>query len=467
LTHHEWRARLPGWAKRSYRATAACVPYRWRYGGREYRCTRDRLRESDFWPEERIRDWQCRETARLIRHAFLHVPYYRRLAADLNLRPQDVRSPEDLRRLPLLERDTLAARAGELISETTPRRRLLVQSTGGTSGRPLSVTVDRAVTLQRERAFWDAFLARFGIRRDERMVVLRNDRLRGPGLWDYSPATRRLRLDAFRLAPSNVGQYIEAIAASGIRILHTYPSAAATLVKLAQEAGCWRALPLRWIVATSENVYPGQREALEAACHARFVSMYGHSERCVFAGECECGPACHVEPRYGLVELTDEQGRAVEEPGVWGEIVGTGFVNDAMPLIRYRTGDFAQYAPGPACRCGRSGPRFAAVRGRWLQELIRKPDGGVVSITALNMHSPVFHRCRRFQFLQNDPRELQVCVVPGDGFGAEDEEAIRRELSPKLGGALRVVVRRVAEIAPTAAGKHRFLVQRLTAPDGA
>ena len=61
------------------------------------------------------------------------------------------------------------------------------------------------------------------------------------------------------------------------------------------------------------------------------------------AGQCECSECYHVEPLYGYCELIDKNGEVIREEGKTGEIVATGFCNTGMPLIRYKTGDLAEW----------------------------------------------------------------------------------------------------------------------------
>ena len=452
---------MPRPLKAAYRYACAAVPYAWRHGGAVYRRTLRDLRASERWPRAALLELQCRELQRLVRHAADHVPYYRERFAALGVDPADVRTPDDLERLPFLDRATAAANVERLLADNIPRRRRLYQTTGGTSGRPMPLYADRRVSLQRDRAFWDLCLERAGWRAGEPMVVLRNTVLPGNQLWDYNPRTRLLSLDPFKLTPATVRRYVDAVVSARIAYLHTYPSAACTLLALLRHVGDTRRLPFRVICASSENIYPGQREFIEEGFGARLFSWYGHSERLVLACECEHRPDYHVFPEYGILELVDEQGRTIREPGVRGELVGTGFSNDVMPLLRYRTGDYAEYAREQNCSCGRRHPLITAVAGRWLQEMIVRPDGGLVSITALNLHSDAFDHVWQFQFHQAERGRLTLRVVPKGTYSAADAGRIRAALRPKLGLGIVLRIETVSEIARTPGGKHRFLVQEL------
>jgi phenylacetate-CoA ligase len=82
---------------------------------------------------------------------------------------------------------------------------------------------------------------------------------------------------------------------------------------------------------------------------------YGMSERVADATECEQHCGYHVSMEYGIFELLDQQNRPVTEPGKSGVVVGTGFHNNVMPLIRYQMFECGTYAD-EKCACKRSAP---------------------------------------------------------------------------------------------------------------
>lgn len=457
---------MPHGFKTLYRRAGALVPYRWRQGT-EYRRTLAFLLESATWSPDRIREYQSVELQLLLKHCGADVPYYRDLFDREGIDVAAIRTTEDLTesRIPFMDSTVVAAELEALTATNIASRRHIRTSTGGTSGKPLPLRFCRGITYQRITAYWDAFKLWFGHQPTDPMITLRNDALPGQRQWDYSPLTRILRLDPFKLSPATVRDYVTAIIESGISYLHTYPSAAMTLLKMARDAGETRKMPIRTIFATSENIYPGQREFLEEGYEAKVVSMYGHSESCVLACECECACGYHVLPQYGVFELVDSEGRAVHTAETTGEIVGTGFNNPVMPLVRYRTADFAQYVGGNPCPCGRPYPLIDNIQGRWLQEMVVRPDGAHVSITALNMHSEVFNHVRKFQFVQRVRGALQVRVVPGDGFTSADKVAIQRSVSEKIGPSMHIDVLETDDIVSTRMGKHRFLIQELDLGD--
>ena len=150
-------------------------------------------------------------------------------------------------------------------------------------------------------------------------------------------------------------------------------------------------------------VYPEQREMVEEVFGCRYFSCYGHTEKLVFASECEESTDYHIWPTYGYFELLDENDKPVTTPGVRGEIVATGFINTVMPFIRYRTGDWATYVGNRCDACGRKHTIIRDIRGHRTQEILITANGSEISWTALNMHNDTFLNVQQFQFRQEKP----------------------------------------------------------------
>ena len=187
-------------------------------------------------------------------------------------------------------------------------------------------------------------------------------------------------------------------------------------------------------------------------------SFYALTERVAFAAECETSTDLHVDEIYGVVQLLNDGGELITRPGVQGEVVATGLLSAAAPLIRYRTGDLGEWAFGP-CGCGRLGPRLRRVTGHRRAEYLMTRNSGRVSMTALNMHSAVFDQVTRFRFVQRVPGLAELMVVPGEGYGADARAGIERELRGKLEGQVELTVREVDDIPLSPVGKHHYIDQ--------
>ena len=163
----------------------------------------------------------------------------------------------------------------------------------------------------------------------------------------------------------------------------------------------------------------------------------------------------------------DAAGEQVTKAGEVGEIVATSLAHRAMPLIRYRTTDVAMLGERSCAACGRPYPLLRRIEGR-LQEFMISRHGRVISMTAINMHSPVFDNVAQFRFAQRAAGHVVLRIVPRASYDpVRDEERIRSELGPKLGADTTLELALVDEIPRSASGKLSFIDQELPSPFGA
>ena len=424
------------------------------------------IRETEALDHDRLLEWQHTELESQLRHAFDHVPYYRQAFADAGVGPDDVRTAADLVRLPTLDKPTLRERRDELLATNVAESERYYFTTGGSTGIPVGFYHDLGQP-SREWAFMRDQWRRVGYRDRETSVVLRGAVVPGGRLWQRDPLRGALVVSSYHLTDEALPPIVERIRAFRPRFLQAYPSSAAIVARYLLEAG---EPPIEGLVAVlcgSENLYDGQRRLIEHAFNCRVYSWYGQSEAVALAGECERSSELHVFPQYGVVELVNSAGEPVTEPGEVGEIVATSLARRAMPLIRYRTTDVAMLGERSCPECGRPYPLFRRIEGR-LQEFMISGGGRVISMTAINMHSPVFDNVAQFRFTQRVPGHVVLRVVPRASYDpTSDEQRIRTELGPKLGADTTLELALVDEIPRSASGKLSFIDQELPSPFGA
>jgi phenylacetate-CoA ligase len=440
----------PLWVKKAY----SCLPLRYRFG-RGYREEKDLIARSDFFPQEKLRQLQEARLEKLIGGILPHVPFYRPyITRAVRLRPF-----ECLSSLPLVDKATMGGDLESFMSEKAVKGSYYYTSTGGTTGKPFGFYIDNDA-YGREWAFMISQWERVGYQAGHRKATFRGVVFKQGDLWQYNPVYHELQFSPFLLNEANLARMVDKIKEYRPLYLHGYPSAITVLAKFIERNGVQSFPQLRAIFGASENVYPGQRELIESVFKTRLFSWYGQSEKVILAGECEQAVEYHVFPQYGVTELIGDDGRVIEEPGKRGELVGTGFLNRVVPFVRYRTGDYAEYAD-KVCACGRHYRLLTSVEGRWLQEMMVGKTKALISITALNMHSDVFDQVHQFKFIQQEVGSAQLLVVPTDRFSGQDQDTILEAMRAKVGDELSIDVVLVAEIPPAKSGKSLFLEQRL------
>jgi phenylacetate-CoA ligase len=456
-----WEALSPK-AKARLQRPIGWVPPRWFLGPR-YRATEWLLAKADRWPTEVQETYALAQVRRICRLAYEKTPFYRHVFQRVGFDPNELRTHEDLQGLPTIDKSTLREHLEEMGSVPPNWAGVDRVSTGGTSGSPLTfyIGVERSGI---EYAHLVDAWRRAGYRLEIPQAVLRGRVVPADdtGLrHEYDPILRRHAYSTFHMTDENMACYLRHIAGLGPCFLHVYPSSVDLLARFLERTGQPAPPNILGILAGSEMVYPAGRARAQRVFGVRYFSWYGHSEKLVFAAECEHSSDYHVYPTYGYFELLDEDGRRVTTPGQRGEIVGTGYINTVVPFIRYRTGDYATYVGGICEACARAQTLIRDIRGHRTQEMLVGKDGALISWTALNMHDDTFDRVVRFQFVQDTPGQATLRVIPAPGFGPDDEARILRNLNRKLSGNLEVTVKQCPDIPLTRTGKTTFVDQRL------
>jgi phenylacetate-CoA ligase len=416
--------------------------------------------ESECWPQERLREYQLERLQSVVRHAYEHVPYYRRRFDEAGVRPEHVRSLDDIVLLPTLTKEQLQAHQDELLATNVGERDRKYYTTGGSTAVPVGFYQDRGRTSAYEWAFMTSQWRRVGYRDGDRTVVFRGS-VTGKDIADFDPLRNSLILSSYHLTDDRIPEYLVRVRRARPRYIQAYPSSITILARYMRIHGEPPLDGVRAVLCGSENLYDWQRAEIEEAVGARTFSWYGQSEVVCLAGECETRHELHIFPQYGVTELLDEAGSVIDEPWKLGEIVGTGFLTRVMPLIRYRPADMASYADGTCPDCGRPYRRFERIEGR-LQEFIVSKNGRYISMTAINMHSPVFDNVHQFRFYQDTAGEVTFRYVPRASYSAGDDARIHAELRRKLGDDMVLSLERVDRIESSGRGKHRFLEQKLS-----
>jgi phenylacetate-CoA ligase len=434
--------------------------------GRLYRATVRFLEDSQRWDIARHHEYQQKRLAELLSHAYQNVPYYHRAFDDAGFCPRQFHEIDDLRRLPLLSRDDVRNNMNDLIARNFPHAKLQFETTSGSSGNPLGFCYERGVSDQIERAFIHTLWKRAGFVPGDRCAVFRGRVLKTsvPGqLWEYDPVGRQLYFSAYNLADENLAAYVEELRKFAPRFICGFPSAVLLLGQFMLREKAAPFQKLRAVFCGSENLFPGVRRILRKAFGCRIFSWYGHSERAALAGECEHDERYHVFPEYGVVELIRPDGTVIENPSETGEIVATALHNRIFPLIRYRTGDLASYS-GIPCACGRFYRLLARVDGR-AQDFIVTSDSRTIILTAFAApyHLAAFARIRQIQYVQDRPGEVKIRIVRLPEFSSADEDEMRLAFSDAVQGRLDIAFEYVDDIPRAASGKHKLLIQRLSA----
>ncbi len=419
------------------------------------------LSRTERMDAQQLEAWQVVRLRERLVQAGSEVPYYRALFSRLGFEPRDFTSLRQMASLPILEKTQVQAAGEALCSDARigPRFR---STSSGTTGSHLAGWRDLH-SIVRENAFIWRQLQWAGVQPGDRRAWLRGDKIvpadqQQGTFWRLNRADRLLMLSSYHLTPARVDEYVEALERFDPVAIQAYPSAmafiAAVLDAQGRRYGQGSGSPrrLKAIVTSSETLLPAQRQLLERVFGCRVFDWYGAFERVAAIGTCEEGNY-HLLSDYGYVEWQGaEEGQ---------DLIGTGFDNRAMPLLRYRLNDRVLMEPETCgtCPCGRAFPRVRAVLGRG-QDVLYGFDGHRVFMPA-----NVFDNLPGLvagQWRQNKPghAELLLQFQQGWSISTGDVEAVARRYT---GPAIDIEIRCVDRIERTAAGKLPAVVHEFPA----
>ncbi len=437
------------------------IPYEKRLG-EEFKNTYNFLKKSQCWSKEQHDQYQIEQLKKLLVHSYNNVPYYHELFDQCGFNVNNFKCLNDMNKIPFLTKDLVMENVEKLKAKNFISKDFIYESTGGTTGKQMKFFVQKNFSRSREWAFMMSQWDRIGFDYSKsKRIILRNQVLPKEKLWIWDNSQKSLIVDTYHLTDDNIKKIIDKLNEVKIPYIHTYPSAIIIICEFIKRTGYGLNYNLKGVLASSENIYEGQREFIENALNTRMFSWYGHSEQCILAGECEKSNQYHIFSEYGYAELIDENDNVINSSGVIGELAGTSFNNYVMPFIRYKTADYAIYAKEQNCECGRNYKLLESVEGRWLQEMIVTSKGNKISITAMNMHSDIFDNVKNFQFYQETKGICFVNIVKKGNYNISDENTIVKELCKKLGEDVILKVNYVDKIERTKGGKHRFLIQNI------
>lgn len=422
------------------------------------------LEKSQWWSADRLREDQETRLRPVLASA-ARAPHYARLWREAGVDPKDLHGPDDLRRLPLLEKAAIRSAPDSLLDPAW-RGRLNVQVTTGSSGVPLKVLRSRGAAAH-GRAAQMRGRGWFGIRQGDREMLYGGLALESLGRTRarvIDALMNRVRLDPFDLSDRVLDETLDRIRRRRPDFLYGYPSALALLAAQALRRGGGRGLGLRLVQTSSERLYDHRRTLIQDAFGCRVADEYGAAETSILAMECPEG-GLHQATENALVEILDAGGAPVP-PGTEGEIVVTDLNNLAAPLVRYRIGDRGRTLSRP-CPCGRGLPLMEILEGSAFGT-VSLPDGRRVGGAVFYFLSESFLTRRdaglREIVVVRHPDRFECLAVPRPEGNPEHAAELGRTLGELLGKS--VTVRLVESIERRGSDKYRVLIDASGAQAG-
>lgn len=416
------------------------------------------LEASQWWSVAELSDFQFRQLRKLLDFCYEQSRFHRARFDAAGLVPSDIRSIADLTSLPLLTKDDIRSAGSALFSNGYSADNTVHTRTGGSTGVPLHVYVDRPALNWKYAATW-RHNSWAGWQRGDKVAAIWGDTDKPMSLKAWLRNTfqhRMIFLDTLKFSADRLRAFHSKMLEFRPTVLFGHAHSIYQFAIFCQDNDL-RPPRLNGVVTTAMTLSQQERAAIESAMATRVFNRYGCEELSIIGSESDAHSGMHVFSEGLILEYLPTE---VQDEF---ELVVTDLWNRAMPMIRYAIGDIARRAFGP-CPSGRGLERLSRVSGRTADFLYR-PDGtpvfGISLLDTYIIHIPGIHQA---QMVQNAVDQIEVFVVPTKEFGSTTETEIQSVIAREFGPGVRSIVSRVDKLEQTERGKYRFSVCNIPRP---
>jgi phenylacetate-CoA ligase len=411
------------------------------------------LQNSQWWSTEKLREFQEKRLRQLIKHSVESVPYYRELFINYNIKIDDIRNIEDLKKIPILNKKTIKKEGVERFKSTAyPENHSVKMSSSGSTGEPLFYLTTKeaySVNIASNLRGWYWM----GYRLADKYIKLSQNPRKNPikRLQDYF--SNNLYLATNPLIDSNFEHILRQIERYQPKVIRCYPDPLLFLARYKKHNPHFAYSPLA-ITTTGNTLFPETRNEIEEAFGCKIFDSYScEGNSTVF--ECPNHSCYHSTEEYGISEIIDEFGNPVTK-GI-GKLISTDLWNLKHPFIRYDTQDYVEVDNEP-CLCGREHLRILRILGRDNDVLVM-PNGrrfivhnftGFFQTDIPEINSSI----DQFQVVKTN-NEVIFKLVVNRSYNRDVAEFIKNYWTSELQFDVKIEI--VPSIPLTKSGKRRFI----------
>jgi phenylacetate-CoA ligase len=316
----------------------------------------------ELMERKELEELQLQRLKSVVEKVYKNVPFYQNKFKQAGITPQDIKSLDDLAKLPTTKKQDLRDNYPFGLFAVPLEEVVRVHASSGTTGKPTVVGYTA-----KDIETWSDLMARdfvmVGVKKGDIFQNAVNYGFFTGGLGVHY-GIERMGAMAVPSGVGNTERQIEIMMDFGVTVLHCTPSYALYLAETAKAKGIVEKLDLRIGCFGAEPWSDESRKELEETLHIKAYDSYGLSEMMGpgVAFECQEQNGLHIWEDHFMIEILDENGQP-SAPGEPGELVITSLTKEAMPLIRYHTGDVT-YIMEEKCPCGRTSRKLHRFLGR-------------------------------------------------------------------------------------------------------
>lgn len=419
-----------------------------KYALRSYPIIRPYIKEVDrlyTMNAEELKQRNEKRFLEIFRRAYDKSPFYHKLYTEEGIRKEDITCLEDIKKLPVITKDMVKKHADEML--TVPRWQVIRANTSGTTGTPLKI-YESWPSIWWTQAYTYCSRKRDGFTYGQPLVSLRGHLNRNQTSLKIH-LSNTLFLSSYNINGNTVEQYYKKIVMFQPIAIEGYPSSLYSLALFLKDAELELNIPITF--TSSETLLDYQRDLIEERLGTEIYDRYSMTERTIFLVESHNHAGYYEAPGFSINEYIDD-----------GEIC-TSLINDAFPLIRYRSNDIMEIEEATD-----ENPQIVVkrVNGR-KEDYLHCKDGS--RILRLDFIFKGVKHVKMSQLVQDKEGVLSVRVVPEKDFTDDDRNRIEQNIIARMGAGnidFRIELITENEIQLTPRSKYEFIINLMNVNRG-
>ena len=315
-------------------------------------------------PREQMRELQGKRLHKIVDLVYHNVPFYRQKLQEMDITPDDIRSIDDIVKLPFTTKQDFRDNYPTGLQAAPMSEVIRFHASSGTTGNPTIVGYTR-----KDVEIWRECMARcltsYGVTRNDVFSVAYGYGLFTGGLGVHY-GVENLGAAVLPTSTGNTEKHVRLLRDLGVTGIACTPSYALYLAETMEKMGITPdMINLRVGAFGAEPWTENMRKEIERRLGLKGYNLYGLSEimgPCV-SYECDCQNGSHICEDHYFPEIVDPVTLEPLPAGQVGELVFTTLTKEGMPLLRYRTRDLCSLMEGE-CECGRTSVRMGRIMGR-------------------------------------------------------------------------------------------------------
>ncbi|MFC2153000.1 phenylacetate--CoA ligase family protein, partial [Bacteroidota bacterium] len=414
------------------------------------------LLKSQYWTKDELESYQNKQLRKLITHSYKYVKYYHELFDKLGLKPEDIRTKEDLHKIPILTKEDIKREGLENFTSTAfSKKRIDKISSSGSTGEPLqfyktkhSSSFNKAAAIR--AWYWHGY--RLG---DKYVKISMN-----PRTSFVKQLQDRLNnckyLSSNQLVRKEFQEIANEISRFDPKIIRCYPVPLLFLTAIIKDFGNKIGDSLLAINTTGSTLHDDSRNKIEEVFKRKIFDGYS-CEGGAICSQCETHENYHFAEEYAISEfIEDDYTKADPEHPV--RHITTDLQDYATPFIRYDSQDYIVLGNNSPCSCGRAYQNIKKIKGRD-SDILLTPSGKYLIVENFVAYFQWVESVEQIQVVQNSINSIVINLVINEKFSQKVHVELLNYWRKYIGSDVNLTIELVNEIKLTPSGKRRTLIR--------